>query len=131
MLFVVMYIILIGILAGYLFIKLCQKCWQVPASIIVVAMLLLMIIFVTPAGAEEITAINTDDIYVRVGIIEDVDEENVAYIRDGAGVIWLWEKEEDDELEEDDIVGFLVQKSGDPKSIFDDIILQVYYGGII
>lgn len=81
--------------------------------------------------AEEITAISMDNVYVRVGVIEEVDKDNVAHIRDGAGVVWLWEKEEDDELEEGDLVGFLVQKTGNPDTITDDVILKVYYGGII
>ena len=113
------------------FIWMCKKNWAIPASIIVVLAFCLALLVIPPAGAEETTILNTDDVYVRVGVIEEIDEENVAHIRDGAGVIWLWGKEEDDEFEEDDIVGLLMKRTGNPDTILDDIIIKVYYGGVI
>ncbi len=98
------------------------------AAVIAIALLLTLH---GAARAEEAYYLNTNDVYVRVGIIEYIDNENVCHIVDGAGVWWLWEKEPDDEFDEMDLVGLLIRQTGDPNSIYDDRILKMYYGGIV
>lgn len=71
--FVAGYIILVGVLIGYVFIWLCQHCWQVPASIIIVSMFLLMIIFVTPAKGETDFIDVTGDIIDEPEVIDGIE----------------------------------------------------------
>lgn len=66
--------------------------------------------------------------YPLTAVVVDLDyDEDVLILEDGAELVWEFEGIEDFEI--GDIVSLLMWDNNTPDSIYDDVILLVYYSG--
>ena len=98
------------------------------ATALVAAVVLFTIIFggvFYGALAEEDTV---EGYYPLTAVVVDLDyNEDVLILEDGAELVWEFEGIEDFEI--GDIVSLLMWDNNTPDSIYDDVILLVYYSG--
>ena len=119
------YIILVGVVVGYLFVQLCRRNWQIPASIVVVAMILAMFVFLPTALGEEDEHVFVGKPYGRVAVVKSIDEEkDIVTFVDGVGFEWRWGGVEDWEVGN---AAALVLDDMGTESIFDDTITSATY----
>ena len=92
-------------------------------SVIVTIAIIIACAFVVPAHAEQAYCV-----YPRTAWVFELDiENNTVVLIDGAGL--LWELEELDDWQAGDVVSLLMFDNG-TESIYDDIILVAFYGGL-
>ena len=76
------------------------------------------------AGADEIMS----HVYPRCGVVVEVNyDEGTVAVEDGADQVWVFEGCED--WMEGDLAAMIMDDNGTPDSIYDDVILDVLYGG--
>ena len=93
-------------------------------KLLAIVVLCCVLFSVLSSSAEQI---NADNILVRVGTIVEIEEENdVVVVMDTIGMLWEFEGIEDYML--DDTVALLMDRNN-TETIFDDIILRVFYVG--
>ena len=93
-------------------------------KLLAIVVLCCVLFSVVSSSAEQI---NVDNVLVRVGTIVEIDEENdVVVVMDTVGMLWEFEGIEDYML--DDTVALLMDKNN-TETIFDDIIVRVFYVG--
>jgi len=93
-------------------------------KLLAIVILSCVLFSVVSSSAEQI---NVDNVLIRVGTIVEIDEENdVVVVMDTVGMLWEFEGIEDYAL--DDIVALLMDRNN-TETIFDDIILRVFYVG--
>ena len=93
-------------------------------KLLAIVILSCVLFSVVSSSAEQI---NVDNVLVRVGTIVEIDEENdVVVVMDTVGMLWEFEGIEDYML--DDTVALLMDKNN-TETIFDDIIVRVFYVG--
>lgn len=69
-----------------------------------------------------------DNFYTRTGLVVDLDyAADIVTVVDGVGASWQFFGCED--YCTGDLVEMLMQKAGDPESIFDDIVYSASYAG--
>jgi hypothetical protein len=91
-------------------------------KLLAIVVLCCVLFSVVSSSAEQIDA---DNVLVRVGTIVKIDEENdVVVVMDTVGMLWEFEGIEDYML--DDTVALLMDRNN-TETIFDDIILRVFY----
>ena len=80
------------------------------------------------AEAARLAAVAVDNFYTRTGLVVDLDyDTDVVTVVDGADLVWQFTGCEDYCI--GDLVEMLMQKSGDPENIFDDVIHSTCYAG--
>lgn len=88
-------------------------------AIVLLSCVLFSIVF---SNAEQI---DVDNILVRVGTIVEIDTENdVVIVMDTIGMLWAFDGIEDYVI--DDTVALLMDRNN-TETIFDDIIVKVFY----
>ena len=93
-------------------------------KLLAIVILCCVLFSVVSSSAEQIDANN---VLVRVGTIVEIDEENdVVVVMDTVGMLWEFEVIEDYAL--DDTVTLLMDRNN-TETIFDDIIIRVFYVG--
>ncbi len=93
-------------------------------KLLAIVILCCVLFSVVSSSAEQIDANN---VLVRVGTIVEIDEENdVVVVMDTVGMLWEFEGIEDYAL--DDTVTLLMDRNN-TETIFDDIIIRVFYVG--
>ena len=98
------------------------------AAALVAAVVLFTILF----GGVLYGALAEEDVvegyYPLTAVVVDLDyNEDVLVLEDGAELVWEFEGIEDFEI--GDIVSLLMWDNNTPDSIYDDVILLVYYSG--
>ena len=69
-----------------------------------------------------------DNFYTRTGLVVDLDyAADIVTVLDGVGASWQFSGCED--YCTGDLVEMLMQKAGDPESIFDDVVYSASYAG--
>lgn len=69
-----------------------------------------------------------DNFYTRTGLVADLDyDTDIVTVVDGVGASWQFFGCEDYCI--GDLVEMLMQRAGDPESIFDDVIYSTSYAG--
>lgn len=80
------------------------------------------------AEAARLAAVAVDNFYTRTGLVVDLDyDTDVVTVVDGADLVWQFTGCEDYCV--GDLVEILMQKSGNPENIFDDVIYSTCYAG--
>ena len=80
------------------------------------------------AEAGRLAAVAVDNFYTRTGLVVDLDyDTDVVTVVDGADLVWQFTGCEDYCV--GDLVEILMQKSGNPENIFDDVIYSTCYAG--
>ena len=80
------------------------------------------------AEAARLAAVAVDNFYTRTGLVVDLDyDTDVVTVVDGADLVWQFTGCEDYCV--GDLVEILMQKSGNPENIFDDVIYSPCYAG--
>ena len=80
------------------------------------------------AEAARLAAVAVDNFYARTGLVVDLDyDTDVVTVVDGADLVWQFTGCEDYCV--GDLVEILMQKSGNPENIFDDVIYSTCYAG--
>lgn len=80
------------------------------------------------AEAARLAAVAVDNFYTRTGLVVDLDyDTDVVTVVDGADLVWQFTGCEDYCV--GDLVEILMQKTGDPENIFDDVIYSTCYAG--
>lgn len=80
------------------------------------------------AEAGRLAAVAVDNFYTRTGLVVDLDyDTDVVTVVDGADLVWQFTGCEDYCV--GDLVEILMQKSGNPENIFDDVIYYTCYAG--
>ena len=80
------------------------------------------------AEAARLAAMAVDNFYTRTGLVVDLDyDTDVVTVVDGADLVWQFTGCEDYCV--GDLVEILMQKSGNPENIFDDVIYSTCYAG--
>ena len=80
------------------------------------------------AEAARLAAVAVDNFYTRTGLVVDLDyDTDVVTVVDGADLVWQFTGCEDYCV--GDLVEILMQKSGNPENIFDDVIYYTCYAG--
>lgn len=75
-------------------------------------------------GADEVMS----HVYPRCGTVIEVNyDEDVVVVADEADQVWVFEGCED--WMEGDLAAMIMDDNGTPDSIYDDVILDVLYGG--
>lgn len=93
-------------------------------KLLAIVVLCCVLFSVVSSSAEQI---DVDNILIRVGTIVEIDEENdVVVVMDTVGMLWAFDGIEDFML--DDTVALLMDKNN-TETIFDDIIVRVFYVG--
>ena len=93
-------------------------------KLLAIVILSCVLFSVVSSSAEQI---DVDNVLIRVGTIVEIDEENdVVVVMDTVGMLWAFEGIEDYML--DDTVALLMDKNN-TETIFDDIIVRVFYAG--
>ena len=80
------------------------------------------------AEADRLAAVAVDNFYTRTGIVVDLDyDTDVVTVVDGADLVWQFTGCEDYCI--GDLVEMLMQKTGKPDYILDDVIFSTCYAG--
>ena len=80
------------------------------------------------AEAARLATVAVDNFYTRTGLVVDLDyDTDVVTVVDGADLVWQFTGCEDYCV--GDLVEILMQKSGNPENIFDDVIYSTCYAG--
>ena len=80
------------------------------------------------AESARLSAVAVDNFYTRTGLVVDLDHDtDTVTVVDGVDFIWQFTGCEDYCV--GDLVEILMQKSGDPENIFDDLIYSTCYSG--
>ena len=80
------------------------------------------------AEAARLAAVAVYNFYTRTGLVVDLDyDTDVVTVVDGADLVWQFTGCEDYCV--GDLVEILMQKSGNPENIFDDVIYSTCYAG--
>lgn len=80
------------------------------------------------AEAARLAAMAVDNFYTRTGLVVDLDyDTDTVTVVDGADLVWQFTGCEDYCV--GDLVEILMQKSGNPENIFDDVIYSTCYAG--
>ena len=80
------------------------------------------------AEAARLAAVAVDNFYTRTGLVVDLDyDTDVVTVVDGADLVWQFTGCEDYCI--GDLVEMLMQKTGKPDYIFDDVIFSTFYAG--
>lgn len=80
------------------------------------------------AETARLAAVAVDNFYTRTGLVVDLDyDTDVVTVVDGADLVWQFTGCEDYCV--GDLVEILMQKSGNPENIFDDVIYSTCYAG--
>lgn len=98
------------------------------AAALVAAVVLFTVLF----GGVLYGALAEEDVvegyYPLTAVVVDLDyNEDVLILEDGAELVWEFEGTEDFEI--GDIVSLLMWDNNTPDSIYDDVVLLVYYSG--
>ena len=98
------------------------------AAALVAAVVLFTVLF----GGVLYGALAEEDVvegyYPLTAVVVDLDyNEDILVLEDGAELVWEFEGIEDFEI--GDIVSLLMWDNNTPDSIYDDVILLVYYSG--
>ena len=80
------------------------------------------------AEAGRLAAVAVDNFYTRTGLVVDLDyDTDVVTVVDGADLVWQFTGCEDYCV--GDLVEMLMQKTGKPDYILDDVIFSTCYAG--
>lgn len=80
------------------------------------------------AEAARLAAVAVDNFYTRTGLVVDLDyDTDVVTVVDGADLVWQFTGCEDYCI--GDLVEMLMQKTGKPDYILDDVIFSTCYAG--
>lgn len=80
------------------------------------------------AEAARLTTVTVDNFYTRTGLVVDLDyDADVVTVVDGADLVWQFTGCEDYCV--GDLVEMLMQKTGKPDYILDDVIFSTCYAG--
>ena len=80
------------------------------------------------AEAGRLAAVAVDNFYTRTGLVVDLDyDTDVVTVVDGADLVWQFTGCEDYCI--GDLVEMLMQKTGKPDYILDDVIFSTCYAG--
>ena len=80
------------------------------------------------AEAARLAAMAVDNFYTRTGLVVDLDyDTDVVTVVDGADLVWQFTGCEDYCV--GDLVEILMQKTGKPDYILDDVIFSTCYAG--
>ena len=80
------------------------------------------------AEAARLAAVAVDNFYTRTGLVVDLDyDTDVVTVVDGADLVWQFTGCEDYCV--GDLVEMLIQKTGKPDYILDDVIFSTCYAG--
>ena len=80
------------------------------------------------AEAARLAAVAVDNFYTRTGLVVDLDyDTDVVTVVDGADLVWQFNGCEDYCI--GDLVEMLMQKTGKPGYILDDVIFSTCYAG--
>ena len=80
------------------------------------------------AEAARLAAMAVDNFYTRTGLVVDLDyDTDTVTVVDGVDLVWQFTGCEDYCV--GDLVEILMQKSGNPENIFDDVIYYTCYAG--
>ena len=80
------------------------------------------------AEAGRLAAVAVDNFYTRTGLVVDLDyDTDVVTVVDGADLVWQFTGCEDYCI--GDLVEMLMQKTGKPDYILDDVIFSTCYSG--
>ena len=80
------------------------------------------------AEADRLAAVAVDNFYTRTGLVVDLDyDTDVVTVVDGADLVWQFTGCEDYCV--GDLVEMLMQKTGKPDYILDDVIFSTCYAG--
>ena len=80
------------------------------------------------AEAARLAAVSVDNFYTRTGLVVDLDyDTDTVTVVDGADLVWQFTGCEDYCI--GDLVEMLMQKTGKPDYILDDVIFSTCYAG--
>lgn len=80
------------------------------------------------AESARLSAVAVDNFYTRTGLVVDLDyDTDVVTVVDGADLVWQFTGCEDYCI--GDLVEMLMQKTGKPDYILDDVIFSTCYAG--